>query len=102
LNVGVAAALALTEVLDLLGAGGDLVGDKGSRYFGWYHCGDAAGFTKRGEAFVMKDDLHWDGALLRKVKKKMKKAGLLDASASTFSEARQTRKSCDYTFPSLA
>ena len=27
LNVGVAAALALTEVLDLLGAGGDLVGD---------------------------------------------------------------------------
>ena len=75
---------------------------KGSRYFGWYHCGDAAGFTKRGEAFVMKDDLHWDDALLRKVKKKMKKAGLLDASASTFSEARQTRKSCDYTFPSLA
>ena len=73
---------------------------KGSRYFGWYHCGDAAGFTKRGEAFVMKDDLHWDDTLLKKVKKKMKKAGLLDAKASTFSEARQTRKSCSYTFKS--
>ena len=62
--------------------------------------GEAAGFTKRGEAFVMKDDLHWDDTLLKKVKKKMKKAGLLDAKASTFSEARQTRKSCSYTFKS--
>lgn len=72
---------------------------KGSRYFGWYHCGDIVGFTRRGEAFVMKDDLHWDDKLLKKIEKKMRKAGLLDAAGSSFSEATQEKASCDYSFP---
>lgn len=69
---------------------------KGSRWFGWYVCGNAVAVTEKGISYILKDSPDADDGFYREVKKAMRDAGLLDYGK--YEKVEQT-DSCDYTWP---
>ena len=71
--------------------------DDGSRWFGWYFCGEAVAATKKGISYILKDST--DG-LTKAFYKKAKKAAN-DAGVNEYGKMVEVdiKDSCDYTFP---
>ena len=69
---------------------------KGSNWLGWYSCGPAVDVTEKGIAYILKDSPDADDGFYRMIKKKMRKAGVLDYGKYT--EVAQ-HDDCTYTWP---
>ena len=71
--------------------------DSGSKWFGWYFCGDAVSATRKGISYILKDST--DGltdSFYRTARKAANEAGVNKYGKMVEVDIKD---SCDYTFP---